>query len=67
MARGFWHTTTETHLQKNPLPIAPGVFFGGTPSKMISYTVNYICAKFGPFTRLFTIFVIFPPKRPDYY
>ena len=33
---------------------------------MISYTLNYICAKFGGFTHLVTIFVIFRPNRPDY-
>ena len=66
MARCFWHATTETYLQKNP-PLPPGVIFCGTPSEMISYTLNYICAKFGVFTRLVTIFVIFRPNIPDYF
>ena len=66
MARGFLHTTTETHLQKIPTPPPPPwCIFCGTPSKMISYTLKHICAKFGAFTRLVTIFVIFRPNRPD--
>ena len=69
MARSFLHTTTETHLQNRPSPSSPppaGIFCG-TPSEMISYTLKYIYAKFGAFTRLVTIFVIFRPNRPDYF
>ena len=48
------------------LPPPPGGIFCGTPSELISYTLKNICAKFGAFTRLVTIFAIFRPKRPDY-
>ena len=64
-------TLLLTHLNydsstKIPLPSPLGNFFCGTPSETTSYTLNYICAKFGAFTRLVTIFVIFRPNRPDY-
>ena len=55
-----WDSLTK----KSPLLPPPDIFCG-TPSEMISYTLNYICAKFGAFTRLVTIFVIFRPNRPD--
>ena len=51
-------------LKKKKIP--PGWFFRGTPSEMICHNLNYICAKFGVFTRLVTVFVIFRPNRPDH-